>query len=172
MNAILTYEKQQEIKAVSINNKSKFEQIIKEVEGLEIDKLLGSVFYQDIANNKNNYNDLLNGCSFTNCNGYIVSHNGLYFVIAYLSYANYIRESFVNDTFTGFVKKQRPDSEMISQGDLKNLEEKNKQIAYNSFELIKDYLNQNTESYPLWNCCNRKITSNSFKVYGIKKTMK
>lgn len=171
MNTILSFEKQQIIKAVSINNKQKYEQLTKEVEGLEISKLLGSAFYQDICKNPYKYENLLNGCQFIDYDGNTVEHLGLYFVIAYLVYASYIRESYINDTFTGFVKKTRPDSELLSSGDLKNLETKNREIAFNAFELIKIYLEINSSNYPLW-CCQRKTIVNNFKIYGIKNTIK
>ena len=169
MNAILSFETQQTIKPVSINNKSRYEQLIKEVESLEIDKLLGSAFYQDICKNPVNYTDLLNGCSFVDCHGNTVEHLGLNFVIAYLVFAAYVRESYMTDTFTGFVKKTRPDSELLNIGDLKNLETKNREIAFNAFELIKKYLDLNSKTYTFWNCNSNKIVNN-FKMYGIKNT--
>ena len=64
MNAILSFEKQQTIKPVSINNKARYEQLIKEVESLEIDKLLGSAFYQEKSKNPDDHNDSLNRGSF------------------------------------------------------------------------------------------------------------
>ena len=169
MNAILSFETQQTIKPVSINNKSRYEQLIKEVESLEIDKLLGSAFYQDICKNPNNYTDLLNGCSFVDCHGNTVEHLGLNYVIAYLVFDTYVRLSYITDTFIEFFKKTRPHSELLNIRYLKNLETKNREIAFNAFELIKKYLDLNSKKYAFWNCNSNKIVNN-FKMYGIKNT--
>jgi len=166
---ILPFTSQQLIKPMSINNQAKYELLAREVESFELDKLLGYSFYQDVAENQEVYTDLLNGVNFLDIYQRTVSHRGLRYVLAYLNYAKYIGESYVFDTFTGFVQKTRPDSERISTGDIKRLQLENREIAFNSFELIRMYINSNKTLYPLWgNRSDKKTTLPKF--YGIKKT--
>lgn len=169
MALLLSFNTQQAIKPISANNESKYAQLAAEVESLEVDKLLGYAFYQAVSTTPANYSDLLNATEFVDCNGNTVKHRGLLYVIAYLNYAKYIGESYVADTFSGFVQKNRPDSERISSGDIKRLQQENREIAFNAFELIRMYLNKNKDTYPLWNCNSDKKTYKP-KFYGIKKT--
>jgi hypothetical protein len=137
MALLLNFNAQQAIKPMSANNQDRYYQIANEVESLEIDKLLGSAFYQDVSAHPSNYADLLNGKEFEDNYKNKVTHKGLLYVIAYLNFAKYIGESFVFDTYSGFVQKNRPDSERISTGDLKRLQLENREIAFNAFELIR-----------------------------------
>lgn len=170
---LLNFSKQLEIKPMSQNNQDRFNQIGAEVESLELDKLLGSAFYQAVSTTPTNYTNLLDGCSFVDDNGNTITHKGLRYVIAYLNYAKYVGESYVHDTYSGFVQKTRPDSERISTGDIKRLQQENREIAFNAFELIRMYLNNANKldptAYPLWNCNSDKKTYKPV-FYGIKKT--
>lgn len=168
---LLTFAEQQIIKEVSKNNQKKFEQIMKEVEELELDKLLGTTFYQDISNNPNNYQELLSGCSFEDSNGYTIYQKGLKYVLAYLNYAKYIQEAHIQDTFTGIVQKTRPDSEQISSGGIKNLVQNNREIAFNYFEKIRLYLQLNSDKYPLYYLQKEKRVKD-FTFFGVSKKLK
>jgi hypothetical protein len=64
MLLLLSFNEQNTIKPISLNNEDRYNQIATEVESLELDKLLGYAFYQAVAANPENYTDLLNGCSF------------------------------------------------------------------------------------------------------------
>lgn len=175
---ILTFNEQQTIKPVSINNQTRFEQIAKETEELELDKLLGTAFYQDIATNyiglsgsEQLYIDLVDGCTFTDVSGNTLTHKGLKYVLAYLNYAAYIQESSINDTFTGIVQKTRPDSEQVSQGTIKNIVARNREIAFNYFEKTRIYLFENNTLYPLWYSSNEKRVK-TFGFVGVRRTIK
>lgn len=169
MSLLLKLSEQQTIRPFSTNNEKDYNQLATEVESLELDKLLGYAFYQAVSAAPLSYADLLNGCSFVDCDGNTVSHRGLKYVLAYLNYAKYIGESYVKDTYSGFVQKTRPDSERISSGDIKRLQLENREIAFNAFELIRTYLNKNNETYPLWNTTSDKRTYRP-NFYGIKNT--
>lgn len=170
MSDIISFIEQQQIRPISSNFVNKFEQLSVEVESLELDKLLGYAFYQAVYASPTSYDDLLNGCSFEDYNGNIVTHRGLKYVLAYLNFAKYISESYVQDTFTGFVQKTRTDSERISSGDIKRLQQEAREIAFNAFSLIRIYLNKNYDLYPLWGCDSDVKTYKPI-VYGIKKTL-
>lgn len=169
MALLLKLSEQQNIKPLTANNEGKYNQLASEVESLDIDKLLGSAFYQAVSASPSSYSDLLNGATFEDNYGNTVTHKGLKYVIAFLNYAKYIGESYVFDTYSGFVQKNRPDSERISSGDIKRLQQENREIAFNAFELIRLFLNKNKETYPLWNCGSDKKTYKPI-FYGVKKT--
>ena len=164
--ALITYSQQQTIKAISANNQSKYAQIATEVEETELRDLLGVALLQDIQDNPKSTQNvaLLSEYEFEDCNGNNVKHKGLRYVLAYLIYAKYIGQSFVNDTFTGFVQKNRPDSELVSDGTIKRLQIENRKIALTEWDLIKEYLNLNCDTYTLW------ISSESKKPHLPKMT--
>lgn len=176
---LMTFEDQQLIKEVSANNKKKFERIMKEVEELELDKLLGTTFYQDIVDNydpdvsdpNDPYRLLVEGSKFMDASGNMITQKGLKQVLAYLNYSAYIQEAYVQDTFTGLVQKTRPDSESVSMGTIKNLQQHNREIAFNYFEKTREYLNLYSNLYPLYNtACEKRVKD--FKLRGIRKTLK
>jgi hypothetical protein len=171
MSLLVSFEEQNDIKPMSINNKAKYEQIASEVESLELDKLLGYAFYQAVSATPTNYTNLLDGCSFEDYHGNTVTHKGLRYVLKYLNYAKYIGEANVFDTYTGMVQKTRQDSESLSVGQIKNLQQESREIAFNAFALIRIYLNKNSTTYPLWNCqSDKKISKPVF--YGVKNTLR
>lgn len=173
MSLLVIFEEQNDVKPISLNNKAKYEQIAAEVESLELDKLLGYAFYQAVSATPANYTALLNGCEFVDKNGNTVRHKGLKYVLKYLNYAAYIGQANVFDTFTGMVQKTRQDSESLSLGQIKQLQQEAREIAFNAFELIRMYLNKENEktpkTYPLWNSTSdKKVYKPIF--YGVKKT--
>lgn len=170
---ILTWAQQQAIKPLSNNNQNKFEQIKKEVEEFELSNLLGSVFYYEIVENydalvANKWKDLVEGSVYVDSCGDSKKHMGLQYVLAYLVTAQYVTESYITDTFTGMVQKVRQDSEPISQGQMKNMRNHYREIAFNYFDATKDYLCVNSSDFENWNRRNEK-KKNTFKIFGIKK---
>lgn len=165
--AILSYSQQQAIKAISANNQDKYAQIEKEVEEHELNRLLGPAFLQAVQAAPGDYTDLLDGCEFENSGGDTISHKGLRYVIAYMVYSRYLGESFVNDTFSGFVRKNRQDSEDLGEGTIRRLQEDNRQLAMGAWELIREFLDLNTTTYQLWKKAYKKVYRP--RIYGIKK---
>jgi hypothetical protein len=159
MALILIWSQQIAIKKISANNSSKYTQLATEVEELELKELLGIALLQDLqANPATTYNaKLLNGDSFTNFLGQSVTHKGLRYVIAYLNYAKYIGESWVNDTYTGMVSKKREESDLLSEGSIRRLQDQARKQALTEWEVIKDYLNCSSINFPKWLCGNSKI---------------
>lgn len=172
MSSLLTLQQQQAIKPISANNETKFTQISKEVEEFELSKLLGYAFYQAVVSAPEDYKDLLDGCQFTDKDNNTVSHKGVRYLLAYLNFAVYVQESFVSDTFTGMVQKVRPDSEPVSQGTIKNLQTRNREIGFAAFELTKQYIELNSEKYPMWSKLKSNKRTFTPKFYGIKKTFR
>jgi hypothetical protein len=168
---ILTYSQQIAIKKISANNQSRYAAIELEVENSELRELLGTPLLQDLQQNASTALNvkLLDGTSFNNCAGNAIYHKGLRYVLAYLVYSRYISESLVSDTFTGFVQKTRQDSELLSDGRIRQLQEFSRKVAMSEWLTIKEYLNINSTDYPLWISTETKKPYTP-RFYAIRKT--
>lgn len=171
MPTLLLYNQQQAIKPISANNESKYNQIASEVENLELGKLLGTAFLQDVQTNPLTAENisLLDGATFTDCYGNSITHKGLRFVLAYMNYSEYLGSSFAVDTFTGFVKKTHENAEPLAEGERKRIMARVREIALQEWELIKTYLNENSNDYPLWDFIKEKKPY-SPKITSLRKT--
>jgi len=153
--AILTYNKMQEIKPCSKNNKAMLEQFINEVEFSKIQKLLGT----DI------YNKLLADSSLTPIPEDVkeILDGGMYKCIAYYVYARYIQESMLADTFTGMVIKDRTDAHTAPVGQIKNVVNEYTDMAMMAYKLVEDKIRAKY-GQPI------EITNNNFsEIVGIRK---
>jgi len=171
---ILTFDEQQTIKPVSANNAKRYPQINKEVQELELYKLFGPVFYEEILDNydplvNDKWKELVEGCTFDDYFGNTIKHKGLKHVLAYLIFAQYVTEISVVDTFTGMVQKTRNDSEQLSSGQLKNLQSHNREIAFNYFENVKLFLIENRTFFKHY-CFVREKRVTGYKSFGVKRT--
>jgi len=146
-----------------------YNQLAQEVQDFEIDKLLGSAFYQAVVATPEDYTNLLDAYEFTRADATQITHKGLRYVIAYLNYAKYIGESDIFDTTTGQRTKVTPDSEPLATGRIKARQQEMREIAFNAFILIREYLNLNATDYPLWGCASDKKRNKSM-FYPLKKT--
>jgi len=178
---LLPYSQQQIIKPVSKNNQTKFEQISIETQDLELDQLLGTVFYQEVVDNyvptttatttPDIWQELVEGSVYTGSCGNQITQKGLWYVLAYLNYASYINEAHIADTLTGFVQKTRPDSQQINYPAQKNLMNKNREFAFNYFDKTRDFLCVNHTDYPNWNVTKEKKVRD-FTLKGYKRTIR
>lgn len=152
MALLLSHLQQQAIKKMSPNNSRDYDQLATEVEELELRDLLGDALLQDLQNNPDSAQNekLLNGSEFTDCFNHTIKFKGLRYVLAYFNYAKYIGSSFVKDTNTGFVQKNREESQVINEGTVNRLQIENRKIGMREFELVKEFLNKNCDTFTLW----------------------
>ena len=152
MNQILTFNQQKAIKAISDKNQSKFNQLLTETLNSDMVDLLGASFVTAMKNDPTaqRFVDILEPKTFENCYNNLISHEGLRYVIAYLIYGRYIKSSHIFDTFTGMVQKNRSESQTVSDGTLRGLQQEAKDIAVSQFKLIEQYLQENSDTYPEW----------------------
>ena len=125
---------------------------IKDAQFIDVQKLLGSDFFNDLLRNSTdeNYIDLLTEGDYV-YNGTTYTNVGLKAVLVYYSYARYILLGSNIDTPFGFVTK---DTDVSSPSDLstrKTISKENEQIAFNYWENVKHFLDRNKQDYPLWN---------------------
>jgi hypothetical protein len=171
MALLLSWAQQQAIKKFSANNAGKYDQLAAEVEENELRSMLGVALLQDLQDNPTETNNatLLTGGTYTDRNENTIRFRGIRYILAYLNYSRYIGESFVNDTFTGMVRKVTPDSEPLSEGTMKRLQSENRQIAMSEWDIVRDFLNTNKENYPLWGDSKTKKPFTP-RIYGVRKT--
>lgn len=179
--ALLTLIQQQGIKIISQNwanaskvtgAKSNYDQLAEEVENKELRNLLGVALFQDVQANPTTDENvvLLDGGSYEDCNGNTITFKGLRYVLAYFNWSKYVAESFVSDTFTGMVRKQRTEAENLTSGDIKRLQIDAREIALQEWELIRNFLNENESDYPLWECAKTKKIYTP-RITGVKRTI-
>lgn len=180
--ALITLTQQNQIKPISQNwaNTTKvsggitnFVQMQKEVEGLELKELLGASFLLDIQTNPTDakYTRLLDGYTFENYNGNNVRFEGIVYQLAYMNYSKYVRISGIADTMIGMARKTRDESTDLSEPDKRNEQNDARRIAMQDFEIMKLYLDENTDTYELWQCTNRKNIYTP-KLSTFRKTIK
>lgn len=148
-----------------------------ERQNLDLTDKLCAPFYFDILKNTSNYNDLLNGCGYTDCNGNNVYHFGLKRALIHFAYASLVMDGNFKHTPFGMVQKMHEDSMPVESVDLKKIHDRNRRIGNSYLDMTIDYICKNKEEYPLYtkkcscNCasCSKiiKTRSHSFKV--IKK---
>lgn len=182
MAAILTIAQQQLIKPISRNwakatketgGIDNYTQLEQEIEENKLRSLLGNTLLQDLQDNPELAANviLLDGGSFEDCDGNNVNFKGIRYVLAYMIFVDYIAESDVSDTYTGMVQKNRNESEPLSNGKIKTLQNKFEAIALTQWQLCEAFLNNNSDDYPYWNC---NISKQPYtpKLIGIRKTLK
>jgi hypothetical protein len=159
----------QTIKPISANNQVLFDQISQETEDLYLPQYLGDGFAYDVQENVGNYDDLLEGDTFTNCNDETVKFKGVYYWLAYFIYAEYSWQTKIKDTMTGLVLKNREEATSVSQGLQSQIKNQARKQGEYQVELMKDYLNENSDTYPLWHC-GTKGRAYTPKITNVKRT--
>jgi len=139
MAHLWTVQEQQRIKAIDQNSLSKFEQLQNEVEINDLQKYLGTEFYQELKRNTAAYSVLLNGGTYT-YNDVSYSFGGLKYVCSYLLFAKYVRQSYITDTFSGFVAHTGEGFQRLSSAELANQEAMYKEIAGTYWDECLAYL--------------------------------
>jgi hypothetical protein len=151
---------------------TKYEILAAETTAKELTDMLGAAFVYDIDKNQTaaKYVDILDGKEFTDSNtGSPVKFQGIRYILAYFIYSKYAGVSHVEDTFSGMVSKNRNEAVNISAGDMKQIRNDAQAVAFADFKLLQDFLNQNNDLYPLWNCAPLKQPF-SPKITTIRKT--
>ena len=130
MGKIITTAKLCEIKQISQNNIPLLNQLIVETEEVKIRQLLGCQIYEKITEeiSSNSISEQLQH----------ILDQGLYHCVTYMVYARYVQESMLVDTFTGMVTKVRQDSQVASNGAIKNIANEYSNMAMFYFNLVKD----------------------------------
>jgi hypothetical protein len=146
MTQLWTLSEQQAIKPIEQNSTHKFEQLQREVEINDLQKYLGTEFFQELKRNTAAYTTLLNGGSYQ-ISGVNYTFSGLKYVCAYLLYAKYVRQSYISDTFSGFVAHNGDGFQRLSAAELANQENMYKEVAGTYWDECLMYLRTLNLSY-------------------------
>ena len=167
--ALLTYAQQQQIKPIAANNQRTYSQIEIDAENLYLAKILGVVFAQKVQESPEDYEDLLDGSEFVYCNE-TIKHKGLRFVLAHYVFSEYAKVSDIADTFTGMVQQNRTETTHLSSNRINSIISSSLSIADQALEVVKLYLNTNSDLYPFWNCNKTTHKAHTPKLVGIRNT--
>tara|TARA_R110000787_G_scaffold196468_1_gene307844 strand:- start:875 stop:1396 length:522 start_codon:yes stop_codon:yes gene_type:complete len=151
-------------------NTNALNQHISDAQFIDVQKLLGLDFYNEIVRNPTSTANgiLLNGGDYI-YNGTTYTNVGLKSVITFYSYARYVLFGSQTDTPFGIVQKQGQNSTEIDSGQKKIVSKMNQQTAFVYWENVRLFLDRNKANYSLWsdNC----LTSNRvFRISKISKT--
>lgn len=118
----------------------------------DLQKLMGKEFFFDlIANWKDaKYKTLLDGGTYV-YQTKTYENFGLKSVLSYYAYARYVLYGTNIDTPFGFVTKNNADSTPVSWERRKDIYKDNQQTAYSMWETVVEFINRNTDDYPLFN---------------------
>jgi len=144
-----------------------FNQFVKEAQFMDIEPLIGNEMYNDLLNNPDNVvnNELLEGGMYT-YSGKTYTNVGLKVILIHYAYARYVKFGSYTDTAFSFVQKLNPESEPVSDKQKQVIFKQNQQIAFKYWANVRDFLDRNTEDYPLWNTeCNN--TNSTFRISKI-----
>jgi len=152
MALLWTYSDQQQIKPISSNfPREQFEQLQNEVQAVDLQKLLGFDFYQDIIQNPTSTANaaLLDGGTYV-VSGVTYSYVGLKYTLAYYLYARYVKVSSHKDTYGGIVKKNFEESRELNEGANANYRKDFRIIAGKYWEENEQFLIANYSDYPYY----------------------
>lgn len=132
---ILSVQKFKIFHQMNYGNDKLLERVIKETEFVDFKKLAGKCIYNGILNEINSETGLSEELSD-------IMEMGVYECISYLSYANWLLQSNVVNTYSGAVQKQTDYSEPVSSGQIKNLNTYNREIALEYWKTVEPLLNE------------------------------
>jgi len=150
-------------------NLGNLDQHISDAQFVDIQRLMGIDFYNDLIRNSNsaNYQSLLIGGDYT-YKGTVHTNVGLKSVIVFYAYARYLMFGSNVSTPFGLVQKQGNNSSEISFADKKTMSKNNEQTGYNYWENVRLFIERNKNDYPLWkeNCL---IQRQEFRISKIER---
>lgn len=168
---LITVSDIRDIKPLPANPQAdaRYNSLIFDSEFKELRPVLGSRFYQDLIRNiaETNYVSLMDGGEYTYQN-FIYTSPGLRRVCVEYAYAYIL--FFGSDVVTpfGLVNKVYRDGENVDRGRAKEIYTQSKQLAWEMWTEVKDFLNRNYQDYPEWEYC-QSGRSTSFKIKHITK---
>lgn len=135
---------------------------INDAQFVDVQKLMGTDFYNDMIRNSTdaNYVTLLDGGDYT-YQDVTYTNQGLKAVIVFYTDARYKLLGSNIDTPFSFVTKTSEDSIPVSYSERKTVSKASEQTAYMYWENVRDFLDRNSDDYPLWkNGCGQAKTGN------------
>ncbi len=151
----------------TINDKV-LNQHIYDAQFIDLQRLMGSQFYNDLERNYDNtvYQSLLNEGDYTHLST-TYFNAGIKRVLVDYAYARYVLLGSNRDTPFGLVVKQTNESVQTSIEDRKTIHKINQHSGFNYWENVVDFINRNSTDYPLWNEAECIVKRGSFRISRI-----
>jgi hypothetical protein len=132
-------------------NSGTLEQHIQDAQMVDVQFLMGRDFFNDMIRNYTDakYTALLNAGDY-NYQGAVYTNYGLKSVITLYAYSRYIVAGSQTDTPFGYVEKNATDSTRVDLDRKKSMGKSNEQAGFSNWENVRDFLNRNSTTYPLW----------------------
>jgi hypothetical protein len=143
--------------SANLNVEKKLNPFILAAQNMDLKGLIGNAFLNALVKDFSGspslatYSDLFNGSEWT-CSGKQYKHHGLKSVLSLFSYARYVIDSNSESTAFGTQEKKNEYSDQIEWRKLTAMQENAEQEALAYWEDVKQFLNDNSSSYPLWYC--------------------
>lgn len=150
-------------------NTGTLNQHISDAQFIDVQKLLGLDFYNDMVRNYTNaaYQTLLNGGDYV-YNSTTYTNVGLKSVIVFYAYSRYVLMGSQTDTPFGYVTKDSANSTEVNYAQKKTMQKMNQQTAFNYWENVRKFLERNITTYPLYeNGCG--VTKSNFRISKINR---
>lgn len=163
---ICNWTSQDAIRKLPLHFKQYFDNLSAEIQIVNLKKLLGIEFYNDLIENKGNYTELLEGCSFE-ISGYTYKQEGLIVFLAHLIAAEFQTRGKFHETATGVIIKTDQDYQQISAGSQKQLKNDLQEYAMTFWTEIERYLLNSTTQYPLFRINSRPNSVYSPEIFKI-----
>jgi hypothetical protein len=171
MTTLITLSDIEAIESISVNvdfNKKLRPHVFKAQE-FEVRPLIGEEFWIYITANVATLGDLLNEKTYS-YNNKTYQHPGLKAVIIMYTLARYKSTIGIHDTAFGLVQKTNQYSEPVSDKLVARESAKETAGAEVYWLRVRDYLDRNKATYPLWKSCNSvKLTGNGLRIRKASK---
>lgn len=162
-NLICTWENQKEIRPLPVGFDKYFDTLAEQVQTVDLKKLLGIEFYNDICANLDStdtkYTNLLNGCEFTIGN-YTYKSDGLRTFLAHLIASEWQISGKLHETAAGLIIKSNQDYEQVSFAAQKQQQNQIREFAFTIWTEIDRFLCNNSTIYTLY-----KVNSRQNSIY-------
>lgn len=147
-------------------NDAKLNEMIIDAQMLDLQPLLGEIFFNKLVASPTDYDELLNGGAYE-LNGQSYINYGLKKVIVYFSYARYMMFGAVTDTPFSTVLKTNENSQPVDASTKKSIYTMNRDSAYQVWENVKNYLVR-TQHPDFKHNCQTSAPSRGMKIFKIE----
>ena len=141
MATLITVQEFSDYRNISVKKDTDYiKECIELAQQSDLIRILGDFYFDVVANeSENDYQDLLNGSTFSYCNDEF-EHKGIKALLADYAFARYSLNRNINDTAFGMVTKKMDHSEPIDYNTLKQISIQAQQDAGIKFKYIEKYI--------------------------------
>lgn len=160
---------------------------IKKAQDLDLKPFLGHALYYDFiphfevdddglatlkADAPQHYQNLWNGCQYTDRHGHSIIFEGLQPTLVYFAFARFVEGDAIRYTATGPVVKKHEDADAVSYKDVVRLVEEYRSVANAHCREVEKFLLDHRADFALWHYseANRQARQPGPRITGIDRT--